>query len=134
MAKKRRSPSNNKKTNTNHPKKNLWNIITIAAVVISLGLIANLTFFGSGKFANRTSIGASVAMEAGGYDERVRLVASRFNCACGGCGELPLDECTCNMPRGAEEEKNFIQKELEKGRTIDEVIQALADAYGHRKA
>lgn len=134
MAKKRRSHPKSKKTDTIRTKNTLWNIITIAAVIISIGLIANLTFFRSGKFANRTSTRASVALETGTYDDRVQLVASRFSCACGGCGELPLDECTCDMPRGAVEEKRFIHRELEKGRTIDEVIQAVDDTYGYRKA
>ncbi len=51
----------------------------------------------------------------------------------GGCGELPLDECTCDMPRGAVEEKNFIRTKLGEGLTTDAVIKLVNERYGHRK-
>ncbi|MCK5418711.1 MAG: NAD-dependent epimerase/dehydratase family protein, partial [Desulfobacterales bacterium] len=44
---------------------------------------------------------------------QVRLVTANFKCACGGCGELFLIDCTCDMPRGAKEEKDFIRKNLQ---------------------
>jgi hypothetical protein len=35
------------------------------------------------------------------------IVAANFKCACGQCGELFLIDCTCDMARGAVEEKNW---------------------------
>ncbi len=133
MAKKEKSHANVQKTKTPRPQKNMWNIVTVLAMIASFGLIAHLSFFGPGKFTNPSSKSASASANTADYESRVQLVASKFRCACGGCGELPLDECTCDMPRGAAEEKDFIRRELEKGRTIDQVIRAVDDKYGHRK-
>jgi hypothetical protein len=65
-------------------------------------------------------------------EDRVRQVASNFRCACGGCGELPLVECTCDMPRGAVEEKRFIRQKLEDGLPVERVVQLVAQTYGLR--
>jgi cytochrome c-type biogenesis protein CcmH/NrfF len=36
------------------------------------------------------------------------------------------------MPRGAQTEKAFVREKLEQGLTVDEVIQAVDELYGHR--
>ncbi len=63
---------------------------------------------------------------------QVQLVAANFKCACGGCGELFLVDCTCEMPRGAKEEKDFIRRKLQQGLSLDEVITLVDKEYGHR--
>lgn len=63
---------------------------------------------------------------------KVGLVAANFRCACGGCGELFLVDCTCDMPRGAVEEKDFIRNKLKQGLTVEQVIQLVDQQYGHR--
>ena len=63
---------------------------------------------------------------------QVQLVAANFRCACGGCGELFLIDCTCDMPRGAKEEKDFIRRYLQQGLSVDEVITLVETEYGHR--
>jgi len=65
-------------------------------------------------------------------DAQVRQVAANFKCACGGCGELPLVECTCDMPRGAVEEKRFIRQKLQEGLPVEQVIQLVEQTYGFR--
>jgi hypothetical protein len=65
-------------------------------------------------------------------DSHVKLVAANFRCACGGCGELFLVDCTCDMPRGAVEEKNFIRDRLQQGLTVDQVINLVDQEYGHK--
>ena len=105
----------------------------IVSVIVSGGLIAKIVFVNNDTPANinkNTSIQSSNIVN---NDARVQLVASRFRCACGGCGELPLDECTCDMPRGAVEEKNFIRKKLLEGLTVDQVVKAVNEKYGHMK-
>jgi hypothetical protein len=62
----------------------------------------------------------------------VQLVVSEFRCACGGCGELPLLDCNCDMPRGALEEKRYIRSKLQEGVPVDRVIQMVEGLYGHR--
>ena len=59
-------------------------------------------------------------------------MAKNFKCACGGCGEDPLETCTCDMPKGAVEEKNFIREKLAEGFTVEQVIELLDKKYGHR--
>jgi len=61
-------------------------------------------------------------------------VASIFRCACGGCGELPLDLCQCDMPGGAVEEKTFIRRLLVKGLSIDQVVRQLDGKYGYKNS
>jgi len=65
-------------------------------------------------------------------DSQIKLVAANFRCACGGCGELFLVDCTCDMPRGAVEEKNFIRDRLQQGLTVDQVINMVDQEYGHK--
>jgi hypothetical protein len=67
-----------------------------------------------------------------GLESKVRLAAANFRCACGQCGELFLIDCTCDMPRGAVEEKNFIRNKLRQGMSIDQVIKLTDQQYGHR--
>jgi len=67
-----------------------------------------------------------------GLESQVRLVTANFRCACGGCGELPLIDCTCDMPKGAKEEKDFIRRELRDGKTVDQIIRLVEEKYGNR--
>lgn len=107
-----------------------WILVTSVTVLVSVGLMAHLVFFQNpkpGQVASKTiTTGADTA-----YDSRIQLVAYKFKCACGGCGELPLIECECDMPRGAKETKAFIRKQLEKGLTVDQVVEAVNKEYGH---
>ena len=65
-------------------------------------------------------------------ENQVLQVAVNFKCACGGCGELPLAECQCDMSRGAVEEKSFIRTKLAEGNSVPEVIELVDQEYGHR--
>ena len=65
-------------------------------------------------------------------EAEVIAVAKNFKCACGGCGELPLETCNCDMPKGAVEEKNFIREKLGEGFAVEQVIELLDKKYGHR--
>ena len=82
---------------------------------------------GSGPTIFQSSPGNNADLES-----QVRLVASNFRCACGQCGELFLIDCTCDMPRGAVEEKNFIRNKLREGMTIEQVISLMDQQCGHR--
>jgi hypothetical protein len=65
-------------------------------------------------------------------ESQVQLVAANFRCACGGCGELFLIDCSCDMPKGAVEEKAFIRDQLQQDLSVDQVIQLVDKKYGHR--
>jgi hypothetical protein len=65
-------------------------------------------------------------------ETQVIAVAKNFKCACGGCGELPLATCQCEMPKGSVEEKRFIREKLAEGFTVEQVIEQLDRTYGHR--
>lgn len=71
--------------------------------------------------------------ESGVDDASVFAVAKNFICACGKCGEQPLETCTCDMPKGSVEEKNFIRKNLAQGLNVDQVIELVDKKYGYRK-
>ena len=65
-------------------------------------------------------------------EAQVIAVAKNFKCACGGCGELPLATCNCDMSKGSVEEKRFIREKLAEGFTVEQVIEQLDKKYGHR--
>ena len=110
-----------------------WKIIAVGAIVLCIGLVAKMVFFpGQGPSTPtvveyRPSAPVNAALES-----QVMQVAANFSCACGGCGELPLDECTCTMPRGAKEEKDFIRDQLQKGLSVEQVTALVEAEYGLR--
>ena len=107
-------------------------IVAIFALIFSVGLAVKMALYPTrdipeGKYVYEVPLPKGDSMES-----QVQLVASHFKCACGGCGELPLVECNCDMPRGALEEKAFIREKLREGFTIDQVIQLVEGKYGLR--
>jgi len=51
----------------------------------------------------------------------------------GFCEVLKKDECACDMPRGAVEEKNFIRTKLSEGLILDAVTNLVNERYGQLK-
>jgi cytochrome c-type biogenesis protein CcmH/NrfF len=131
---------------------NFWMITAIISTVLLLGVTAKTMFSPSQNTRSITPIqatssqpipirpltGQSPAVQAASslgsntLEEQIRQVALNFKCACGGCGELPLAECQCDMPRGAVEEKSFIRTKLNEGFTVPQVIELLDKEYGLR--
>lgn len=119
-----------KKADPRRKEPSYWMIVGIIALIFSVGLVVKISFYPSsdipkGEQTYKVPLSPDDSME-----NQVQLVASNFKCACGGCGELPLVECSCDMPRGALEEKAFIRKKLGEGFTIDQVIQFVEGNYG----
>ena len=110
-----------------------WKIVAVVAIIFSVGLLIKVVFFSTPLPTKVKQTYESSAPLTSTIDLRVQQVASNFRCACGGCGELPLDECACDMARGAVEEKNFIRKKLNQGLTVDAVINLVNERYGHLK-
>jgi hypothetical protein len=123
------------------PEPSYWKVVAIIAIIFSIGLTVKAVFYPS-KVPSINSGMTFAPGAAGNYqavsktndpiDSRVKLVAANFRCACGGCGELFLVDCTCDMPRGAKEEKTFIREQLQKGLTVNQVITLVEQKYGHR--
>lgn len=126
---------------------NFWKITAIVAVVLLVGVTAKTMFSPSQNTTSITPIqpitiqpatGQSPAVQSATsvatnpIEDQVRQVAVNFKCACGGCGELPLAECQCDMPKGAVEEKSFIRTKLVEGYTIPQVIELVDKKYGLR--
>ena len=133
MGKKSRKKNTAPKTKTNATQWG-WIAVTVVALIVSVGLIAKLVLVSNDTPVNTNQTSSVQSKNVASPDARIQLVASRFRCACGGCGELPLDECTCDMPRGAVEEKNFIRNQLQQGLTIDQVVKQVNEKYGHMKS
>ena len=106
-------------------------IVAVLASVFAVGFFVAGAFFTGGEPSGNVISYQSPPPANGSLESQVRLVASNFKCACGGCGELPLAECTCEMPRGAKEEKDFIRNKLRDGLSVDQVVQLVQDVYGH---
>ena len=131
---------------------NFWKITTIIAVILLVGVMAKSLFSPSQNTTPITPIqatsaqpipiqpvtGQSPALQAvtstatNSIEDQGRQVAVNFKCACGGCGELPLAECQCDMPKGAVEEKSFIRAKLAEGYTVPQVIELVDKKYGLR--
>jgi hypothetical protein len=107
-------------------------------LIIGVVFLAGLSFQIGKMYLERekspeSSSSPLVSASAEGVSEaQVIAVAKNFACACEGCGELPLAQCNCDMPRGALEEKKFIREKLAEGKTVGEVIVLLDKQYGHR--
>ena len=148
MAKKKKRQSNQTKQQPVQQKKtNVWMITTIAAVILLIGVSAKTMFSprenarsmtpiqstpGPITIQPKTLLPASTTLAANSVEDQVFQVAVNFKCACGGCGELPLAECQCDMVKGAVEEKSFIRTKLGEGYTVPEVIELVDQKYGHR--
>ena len=109
-----------------------WMIVAFIAIFFAGGVILKAFFSPTALPTisvsnNKPASGASSEIVG-----QVQLVAANFRCACGGCGELFLIDCTCDMPRGAKEEKDFIRRNLQQGLSVDEVITLVEKEYGHR--
>jgi cytochrome c-type biogenesis protein CcmH/NrfF len=131
---------------------NFWKITTVIAIILLAGVTAKTMFSPSQNTRNISpiqatssqpipiqpatgqspAVQAATAPESNSIEDQVRQVAVNFKCACGGCGELPLDECQCDMPKGAVEEKNFIWTKLMEGNSVPQVIELVDKKYGLR--
>ena len=107
-------------------------IVAAIFFFFSAGLVVKMVFspvsgsgIGSANYQPAPSGNAALESE-------VKLVAANFRCACGQCGELFLVDCTCDMPRGAKEEKDFIRNKLRQGLTVDQVVNLVEKKYGHK--
>ncbi len=128
---------------TRVPKENLQRKTTAPSyktIALIIGMVFLLGFaiklginFSKQKSPSTLSAVSPPAASLIKVDEaKVIAVAKNFKCACGGCGELPLETCNCDMLKGAVEEKNFIREKLGEGFTVEEVIELLDKKYGHR--
>jgi len=149
MAKKKNTRSQQiKQQPVKQKQSNFWMITTIVAVVLLVGVSAKTMFSPSENPRSITPIQSTTAqpitiqpktvlptattLATNSVEDQVRQVAVNFKCACGGCGELPLAECQCDMPLGAVEEKSFIRTKLGEGYTVPEIIDLVDQKYGHR--
>jgi len=107
-------------------------IVAAIFFFFSAGLVIKMVFspvssvpLGAANYQSTSSANANI-------ESQVKLVAANFRCACGGCGELFLVDCTCDMSRGAKEEKDFIRNKLQQGLTVDQVVDLVDKEYGHK--
>jgi enamine deaminase RidA (YjgF/YER057c/UK114 family) len=107
-------------------------IVAAIFFFLSAGLVVKMVY----SPVSGTNSGSAMFQSASGnnanLEGQVRLVAANFKCACGQCGELFLIDCTCDMARGAVEEKNFIRNKLRQDMTVDQVINLTDQKYGHK--
>lgn len=129
----RKLNKNIRKNSTNPSFQTIFIYITL--FLISVFLVKQVITFSKKENPSRlSSASLSYGTSENGVDEAsVFAVAKNFICACGGCGEQPLETCTCDMPNGSVEEKNFIRKNLAQGLKVDQVIELVEKKYGHRK-
>ena len=130
---------------------NFWKVTTVIAIILLAGVTAKTMFSGDQgtntitpiqatssqpisiqPITGQAAVQAATSTATNSIEDQVRQVAVNFKCACGGCGELPLAECQCDMPKGAVEEKGFIRDKLMEGYTVPQVIELVDKKYGLR--
>ena len=111
---------------------NNWMIMAFIVFFFAAGVMVKVVFSPSGDIKPARQNFQTNSTNDSALESQVQLVAANFRCACGGCGELFLIDCTCDMPRGAKEEKEFIRQNLQQGLSVDEVITLVEKEYGHR--
>ena len=111
---------------------NYWMIVAIIAIFFSVGLVAKITFFSNEAPSGSTVTYETVPKGSDSIERQIQQISSNFRCACGGCGELPLLECECDMPRGAQEEKGFMRRMLKEGLSVEQIIELVDQKYGHK--
>ena len=109
-----------------------WMIVALIAIFFAGGVLVKALVSPAPPVGAMDTDNQYASAQSAALESQVRLVAANFRCACGGCGELFLVDCTCDMPRGAKEEKDFIRENLMQGLNIDEVIVRVEKEYGHR--
>ncbi len=109
-----------------------WMIVALIAIFFAGGVLVKALVSPAPPVGAMDTDNQYASAQSAALESQVRLVAANFRCACGGCGELFLVDCTCDMPRGAKEEKDFIRKNLMQSLNIDEVIARVEQEYGHR--
>jgi uncharacterized membrane protein YvbJ len=129
-----RAPRRDQKRESGSPSYKMIAVVVGMIFLIGILVKVGITFFKAGSPSNKlTSAVVQPLPSVTKVDEtQVIAVARNFKCACGGCGELPLATCECDMPKGAIEEKNFIRGKLTEGFTVEQVIGLLDKNYGHR--
>jgi hypothetical protein len=109
-----------------------WMIVAFIAIFFAGSVMIKAFFLPTASLTTSVSNNKSAPGANSDIVGQVQLVSANFRCACGGCGELFLIDCTCDMPRGAKEEKDFIRRNLQQGLSVDEVITLVEKEYGHR--
>ena len=109
-----------------------WMIVAAIFLFFSAAFVVKMVF--SPVSGAGTRVAAYQGNSSGNavLENQVKLVAANFRCACGQCGELFLVDCTCDMPRGAKEEKDYIRNKLREGLNVDQVVQLVDKEYGHK--
>jgi hypothetical protein len=134
MARKKRNnpPVSKPRVSSGGWQPSYWMIVALIAIFLAGGVMVKAFLSPAPRIGAGAPDDQYASVQNSALEGQVRLVAANFRCACGGCGELFLVDCTCDMPRGAKEEKDFIRKNLVQGLNIDEVIARVEQEYGHR--
>ena len=109
-----------------------WMIVAVVLIFFSAAVAVKMMYApvsgtGTTKVAFQGVSTGNAVLES-----QVKLVAANYKCACGQCGELFLVDCTCDMPRGAKEEKDYIRNKLRQGLSVDQVVSPVDKEYGHK--
>jgi hypothetical protein len=128
-----RAPREDQKKESGGPSYKMIALVIGLVLAISVFVKIGASLFKAQSPSNLAPAVAQTSAYVTKVDEaQVIAVARNFKCACGGCGDLPLATCECDMPKGATEEKNFIRGKLAEGFTVEQVGELLDKNYGHR--
>ena len=111
------------KSKNNDNNFTLSNIITVAAVVLFIGVIIGLSLDSqNGQSTNNRAVAQTT------FSNQTMKLANEFACSCGTCGEENLAVCECGTAMNT---KNFIATNLRNGTPEREVVELVKKYYGH---
>jgi len=129
-------PTTKRATSKNGKKTTAQSFIPVVIVVVVIAGVLIWILSLSPSSGNRSSELRNVNIAPASnqaWAADVQAIATNFNCPCGECGITPLDECTCDAPRGAVEVKSYISDLLEQGMSKFEVVKLVEEQYGNRR-
>lgn len=121
-----------KASTSGHREISYVTIIAFIAILFSAAFLIRTVFFPGEVPLKYSGVNPPSSRTDSSIETQVRRISENFRCACGGCGEIQLIECECNMPRGARDEKDFMRRKLKEGLSVNQVIQMVDEQYGYR--
>lgn len=104
-----------------------------AVIFIGIGIILGYSIFKFTSTSQPNSVSSSFQKTLPVQSAAVLDIAREFMCPCGSCNDS-LDDCTCDMPRGAVEVKSFIAQKLQENHKRAHIIEMVQEKYGGLKS
>jgi len=102
--------------------------VPIPAMIIGAGILIILGFLAFKPDSQTPQHQPTTSADQQQLRSQVVAVAKQFQCPCGDCSDN-LARCDCTAPNGAVEVKRFIQRGLQDGKSVQQMVSAVSLKY-----